>query len=159
MLGRDSMKSWIEDKSEMEKILQTQPVGCLGVVDGDEPYVIPLNFGYKDGRIYFHTGLEGRKIEVIAKNPRVCFEVHDAMEIIPNEQVCFFTAHYRSVIAWGTAKALDNDADKLEALKVIVDKYSEGKQYEPIPEPGLALVTVYEIAVDKMTGKSNLPDE
>ena len=45
----------------------------LAFVDGDEPYVISMNFGYKDKALYLHSATEGRKIEIIKKNNKVCF--------------------------------------------------------------------------------------
>ena len=154
------MKIWIEDRNEMEEILRRAPVGRLGLADGGEPYVVPLNFAYEGGRIFFHTGLEGRKLEMMEKNPRVCFEVDEMSEAVVNEEMaCMSTAYYKSVIAWGSARLLDDDTDKMKALDLLMQKYAEGKEYEPIPEHTLAIVTVCEMKIDKMTGKANLPDD
>ena len=113
----------IEDRKEMEKILARAPVGHLGLVDEGEPYVVPLNFVYSDGRIYFHTGLEGRKLDIIEKNPRVCFAANEMLEVVVNEeQTCFSTAYYRSVIAWGNVCLLDDEAEKMKALDLLKKK-------------------------------------
>ena len=96
------MKVVIEDRAEMQAILDRAQVGRLGLADENEPYVVPLNFVNSDGRIYFHTGLEGRKLDIMQKNPRVCFEVDEILEVVINEETtCFSTAYYKSVIAWG----------------------------------------------------------
>jgi hypothetical protein len=154
------MKQWIENRAEMENILNKAAVGRLGLIADGEPYVVPLNFACSDGRIYFHTGVEGRKIEAIQKNPRVCFEVDEMSEVVFNrEQTCFSTAYYHSVIAWGTARFLESDAEKMKALEIIVMKYAPEKSYEPPPEHALAIVSVCEIQIDKMTGKANLPEQ
>lgn len=150
----------IEDRKEMEKILTRAPVGHLGLVDEGEPYVVPLNFVYADGRIYFHTGLEGRKLDIMQKNPRVCFAANEMLEVVINdEQTCFSTAYYRSVIAWGNVRLLDDEAEKMKAFGLLMKKYAAGKKYEPIPEFALAIVNVCEIEIEKMTGKANLPDD
>ena len=154
------MKKWIEDQKEIEGILERAQVGRLGLADGDEPYVVPLNFVYSDGRIIFHSGIEGRKLEILGKNPKVCFEVDELTEVIVNEgTACFSTAHYRSVIATGTASALEGAEEKLEALDGLMKKYAAGKKYEEIPEHALAIVGVWEIKIDKMTAKASVPDE
>ncbi|MBI5117547.1 pyridoxamine 5'-phosphate oxidase family protein [Candidatus Poribacteria bacterium] len=154
------MKLWIENRAEMEDILNKAAVGRLGLIADGEPYVVPLNFAYSDGRIYFHTGVEGRKIEAIQKNPRVCFEVDEMREVVFNrEQTCFSTAYYHSVMAWGTARFLESDAEKMKALEIIVKKYATEKSYELPPEHALAIVSVCEIHIDKMTGKANVPDQ
>jgi nitroimidazol reductase NimA-like FMN-containing flavoprotein (pyridoxamine 5'-phosphate oxidase superfamily) len=152
------MKTWIEDRAEMEEILGRMPVGRLGLADGGEPYVVPLNFAYSDGCIYVHTGLEGRKLEMIGKNPRVCFEVDELIEIVPNEQACLFTTYYRSVIAWGAARLLEDADEKMRALGLLLDKYGKNAKCEPIPEHALFIVSVCEIRVESMTGKANLPE-
>lgn len=153
------MKKWIEDQKEIEGILDDALVGRLGLSDDGEPYVVPLNFVYSDGRIIFHTGIEGRKLEVLQKNPKVCFEVDELAEVVVNEEAaCFSTAYYRSVIAFGTARALESNDEKLEALDGLMKKYAAGKKWE-IPEHALAIVGVWEIKIDKMTAKANVPDE
>lgn len=153
------MKTWIEDAEDMEKILERALVGRLGLAADAEPYVVPLNYVYDNGRIYFHTGLEGRKLEIMQKNPRVCFEVDEPLEVVPHEQGCLFTMYYRSVILWGTVRILDDNAEKMTAIKLLLAKYGAGKEYESPPEHALAIVTVCEITVEEMTGKANLPDE
>ena len=154
------MKVWIEDTKEIEEILERAPVGRLGLADGEEPYVVPLNFVYDDGRIYFHSGVEGRKLEIIKSNPRVCFEVDEIGEVVLNEgAVCFSTAYYKSVIALGTARLLEEDDEKMQALDLLMKKYAAGRKYEPIPEHAMAIVGVCEIKIDKMTCKANMPDD
>ena len=152
------MKAWIESRDEMEKILERALVGRLGLADDGEPYVVPLNFVYADGRIFFHTGLEGRKLEIIKKNPRVCFEVDEQLEVVINEQACLSTAYYRSVIAWGAARLLEETDEKMKALEQLVKKYAGDKKCEPVPEHALAILNVCAIDVDRMTAKENLPD-
>ncbi len=153
------MKKWIEDQKEIEGILDRALVGRLGLSDDGEPYVVPLNFVYSDGRILFHTGIEGRKLEILQKNPKVCFEVDELTEVVVNEEAaCFSTAYYRSVIAFGTARALESIDEKLEALDVLMKKYAAGKKWE-IPEHALAIVGVWEIKIDKMTAKASVPEE
>ena len=154
------MKKWIEDEKEIEEILARATVGRLGLADGGEPYVVPLNFVYGNGCIYFHAGLEGRKIEMLNKNPRVCFEVDELTEIVVNREAsCFSTAHYRSVIALGTARFLESAEEKMDALDLLMEKYANGEKYEPIAEHTLAIVNVCEIKIEKMTCKASVPDE
>lgn len=152
------MKKWIEDREEIEDIIGRAAVGRLGLVADGEPYVVPLNFAYQGGRIYFHTGLEGRKLEMIQKNPRVCFEVDEQIEVVISEQACLSTAHYCSVIAWGTARLLDGTEDKMKALELLVAKYAGDTECEPLPEHALSIVNVCEIEIDTMTAKANLAD-
>lgn len=153
------MKTWIEDKKEIEKILDKALVGRLGVIVDGEPYVVPLNFAYAGGRIYFHTGLEGRKLAALGARIPVCFEVDDLIEIVPNEQACLFTAYYRSVIITGASRLLEDDGEKMRAIEFLLKKYGAGFSFEPPPEHALAIVNVCEIIPDRITAKANLPGE
>ena len=65
----------IRDEAEIQEILEKGLVCRLGLYDGQYPYVVPLNYGYRNGCIYFHCAREGRKIDILKKNDRVCIEV------------------------------------------------------------------------------------
>lgn len=58
------------DLVEMEKILQQELIGQLGMIGLDgRPYMVPLNFSYSDGKILFHCSMEGKKLDCIRANP------------------------------------------------------------------------------------------
>lgn len=89
----------------------------LGVISMGEPYVVPLNFVYIDGTVYFHGALSGRKIEALKTNPAVCLEF-DAMHGVSVEKQ---TTFYTSVVAWGRAEFLA-DADQEKKKQHILEK-------------------------------------
>ena len=156
------MAEWITDQRVIGEILDRAPVGHLGLVSQSEPYVVPVHFVHADNRIGFHSGLSGRKTEILRQGPRVCFEVNELLRVVPNQMACFFTAHYRSVIAWGTARLVDDDASKLRWLNLLIDKYQQlagGVDVQPLPEQAAALVNVYEIEIEELTAKAKLPEE
>lgn len=152
------MKVWIENQKEIQEILDKAAVGRLGVIVDGEPYIVPLNYVYAGGRIYFHTGLEGRKLAALGGQAPVCFEVDELLEIVPNEQVCLFTAYYRSVIITGKSRLLESDEDKMRALEHMLKKYGAGASFEPPPVHALAIVNVCEITPERITAKANLPE-
>ena len=94
----------IKEREEIEPILEKSEIGRLGTCFEWEPYVVSLSFAYHDGKIVFHCARRGKKLDNIAKNPRVCFEV-DAGDVISAENPCEFSCRYRSVIACGEARA------------------------------------------------------
>ena len=71
----------VSERAEVEAILAEATVCRLAMCDGDQPYVVPLSFGYRDGTLYFHTAMEGKKLCILAKNNRVCFEVDVDQEL------------------------------------------------------------------------------
>jgi nitroimidazol reductase NimA-like FMN-containing flavoprotein (pyridoxamine 5'-phosphate oxidase superfamily) len=138
---------------EAEAFLGTAEVLRLGMADVDGPYVVPVNFGYADGRLYVHGPGDGRRLDAIARDPRVCFEA-DECEIVRAEKPCGFTARFRSVIGYGTARVLSSDAEKRRGLDVIMRQYAATG--DGIPEATLAKTTVIEIEIESMEGKRHL---
>jgi hypothetical protein len=136
--------------AECESLLHRAGVLRLGIVDDGGPYVVPLNFGYEDGRIYVHGPRSGRRIAAVADGARVCFEV-DEGEVVPAERPCGYTSCFRSVIGYGTARLLDSADEKRRGLDAIMRHY--GGTGEGIPEEKLAITSVMAIDVETMDGK------
>lgn len=149
----------IKDRDEMERLLREAKIGRLGTCVDGEPYVVPLSFSYHDSRIVFHCARKGKKLDNIARNPRVCFEV-DTGEVISAEKPCAFSVRYRSVIAYGTARIYTDSAKVVEALRLIVDKYAAKDLSNQITEEDVLRyenLAVVEITIDEMTGKKSPP--
>ncbi|MGF6375985.1 nitroimidazol reductase NimA-like FMN-containing flavoprotein (pyridoxamine 5'-phosphate oxidase superfamily) [Clostridiales Family XIII bacterium PM5-7] len=142
----------ILSKEDSEKVLARNTAGVLAV-DGDDgyPYAVPLSYVYHDGKIYFHSAKVGHKIDAIAENNKVSFCVIDTDQIVPEE----FTTYFRSVIAFGKAKVLEDPMEIRSALEVLAVKYS------PEEKAGIAKtidkemphVAMVEISIDHLSGK------
>jgi len=156
MTGLRRSEKEITDRAEVEAVLQEAEVGRLGTSVGGKPYVVPVNFAYEDGKIFFHGAGEGKKLRDIAENPRVCFEV-DMAEVMPAEGPCDYSYNYRSVIATGRARMLTDIDERADALRTIVEKFAEGKGAEITRErmERFATLAVVEIEVEEMTGKQS----
>ena len=99
-----------------EKILATGLVGVLGVAgDDDYPYTVPVNYAFENGKIYFHSAVNGHKLDGIQRNSKVSFCVIDRDEIVAEE----LTSYFRSAIAFGQAKIVSDEALKLHALELL----------------------------------------
>jgi nitroimidazol reductase NimA-like FMN-containing flavoprotein (pyridoxamine 5'-phosphate oxidase superfamily) len=149
-------KQWITDRAEMEAILGQCLVGSLATVSPDgSPYVVAVNYVYHDGKIYFHGALEGKKIDNIAHEPRVCFEAHVMDRILRAPRAIEFGTRYRSVVVHGRARLLDELAAKRKALMVLTARYAGNCPFEPPTDKEVAATAVVEIGVGEMTGKRN----
>ncbi len=150
-------KQWITDRTEMEAIIQECTVGSLATVCPDgAPYVVTINYVYCESKIYFHCALTGKKLDNIAFDERVCFEMHIMERIVRADQAMHFGTRYRSVIVQGRARQLDDPAAKLEVLMLITARYADGEPFEPPTEQQVAATAVVEIEIDSMTGKRNV---
>jgi len=136
--------------------LESSKVGRLAMALNNQPYVVPINYVYVDGKIYFHCAKEGKKIDYFTKNPNVCFEVDELISIRKGKDACEWGVRYRSVIAYGTIKLLEDEKRKLEVMNRFVEKYAEGCEAPPVSASMLTNVNVAEITVERITGKQDL---
>jgi len=143
----------INDIKEIEEVLQAAICCHIGLVDRDEPYVVPVNFGYKDKALYFHGACEGRKISLIKKNNKVCFELETDIEMMRDEEPCQWSMKYRSVIGRGRAHILEDDKAKTNGLRVIAGHYTQGEF--TFPKVSLDKTAVVRIDIENMFGKKS----
>lgn len=141
----------ITDKSQMEAILNNARVCRLAMVDQGEAYIVPLNFGYQDGVLYFHSATEGRKIEILKKNPNICFEVDELIRLKKASKPCDWGAEYKSVIGTGKACFIESMEEKRKALDIIMAHYSS-RQFQ-YPEENMERTAVIRVDIAQMTGK------
>lgn len=148
----------IVDPELVAEVLGACHVGRLGTVGRDGyPRVKPLNYVYEEGRIYFHTAREGEKIEDLARDERVCFEVDLPLAYVrPSSEACQANYLFRSVIALGRARLVQEEAEKLEALTLLMKKYGGPSQPASFSEKGLKAVGVVRIDLEQVVGKEHL---
>lgn len=139
-------------RAEIDAILSRAPVCRLGLSVGDRPYVVPLAFGYEGGSLYFHSSPKGMKMEMITRNPRVCFEVDTDIEVVTSGDPCRWHICYNSVIGFGTVSIVEDAEEKRKALEAIKDHYSvEPADYGAIP---LEAIAVIRLDIENMTGRT-----
>lgn len=140
-------------KEECQKILQNQTVGTLALAaEGEYPYAVPLNYVYYNERIYFHCAVSGHKLDIIAKQNKVSFCIIDKDTIVPEK----YTTYFRSVIVFGRIEKVENDEEKMAALKELAYKYvSQNNDEAHLKEINGAWnrTCVLALTVDHLTGK------
>ena len=142
----------IIDSEKIEEVIKKATVCRLGLVDRDEAYIVPVNFGYEKNTIYFHSALEGRKIELIKRNDKVCFEIEADMGIEKNSNSeC--SVKYRSVIGVGIPRILESAEEKVRGLKAIM-RQCTGGEYDFSKEKWDSVLVV-EIEIENITGKQS----
>jgi len=141
----------IKDKDQIVKIVQNAQICHLALADNGQPYVVPLNFGYRDGVVYFHSAREGRKVDMLKANPRVCLAFSNPGDIVRGETSCKWGQQFESVIAFGEARLIEDEAEKRAGLDTVMAHY--GGQGGSYPENKLKITAVIAVALDEMTGK------
>lgn len=142
----------MQEQQSINALIERSRVCRLALADGDQPYVIPMNFGYAEGCLYLHSALEGRKLEILRANNKVCVEFDECLEIIAGESPCDTSCRFNSVLAFGEAEFLSAAADKNAALKLITRRYTDHDS--DFDARQLATVEVIKIALTSMSGKS-----
>ena len=118
----------ISDRNFIDAIIERAHVCRIGLSQNDVPYIVPMNFGYNGRYLYFHCAPEGKKLDIIRNNPRVCFEMDTDYELVKaGENPCGCSTKYRSVIGTGTAMILTDINEKSEALNIILDHYGASR--------------------------------
>jgi nitroimidazol reductase NimA-like FMN-containing flavoprotein (pyridoxamine 5'-phosphate oxidase superfamily) len=145
-------KNLVSDQAEKEAILQKALVLRVAMCCEGQPYVVPVSFGYSDGRLYFHTGPKGMKMDFLAANERVCFEVDTEMELLPANDPCEWSVRYKSVVGFGRARKVEDQDERLKALRLIMEHYAGPGEYD-FPAPNLARTAVVCIEIQEMTGR------
>jgi hypothetical protein len=147
----------ITDRTHLEAILNRAAVGRLGLATDNIPYVVPLNYVYHNNALYFHCADEGRKIEMLRANRLVCFEVDEYYGTVRSNKPAPHSSHYASVILFGQAEILSDLHLKFEVLQALLDKYAPGRGYRPLRPAEAQTVTVVQITIQTMTGKTRAP--
>lgn len=143
----------ITDTAQIKAILEKAKVCRVAFFDEGYPYMVPLCFGFDGKAIFFHGFNAGRKMECLRKNPRVCFEVDEDIEIVENPDPCEWSMKYRSVVGFGTAKVMEGTEEKRAGLDVIVKQFA-GHEI-PFPGQAMAAIAVVRIDIESMTGRRN----
>ena len=144
----------IKDPSAIDEIIKASRVFRLAMVDRDRPYVVPLNFGYQDQALYFHSAREGRKIDILRSNPHVCFEFDILEKLNKNAEACKWGADFKSVIGEGKAVILDDPEEKRKGFAAIMARYSD-RTFE-FSHENVEKTAVIRIDIEWMTGKTSL---
>ena len=126
----------VTDRDEILEIINNCERCRLGFSDDGVPYVIPINFGftYEDGALtlFFHCAAEGRKMDIIKKNPVVCFEMDCDYRLNPKENVDKNAIKYESVIGTGIIKIVEDHQEKRMILGNMIKKF---RRYNPLYRP------------------------
>jgi len=143
----------ITEASAIEAIITKSLVCRLALSDHNSPYIVPLCFGYEDKVLYFHGSLKGKKIDIIKKNQKVCFEFDINTDIVKAEDACHWSMKYQSVIGFGKAVLLEDLDEKRKAFNIIMSQYSDRTfQFNDTTLKGMVVIKV---EIESMTGKQS----
>lgn len=142
----------ITDPKVIEEILSGGEVCRIAMIDNDRPYIVPLNYGYKNNTIYFHSSRLGKKIDLLKLNNKVCFEIELQSQIVKSDNPCDWSTKYRSVIGYGTIDFVEDPDKKREGLDTIMVHY--GKSSRNIyKDTSIDKVLILKLRIEEISGK------
>jgi len=145
----------ITEKKEFVEIIQRCQWCHLAMSDLEgKPYVIPMNFGFKEDVIYLHGAQHGKKIDILRQHPAVCINfTADHLLRYQNEEVaCSWSMKYRSVLCYGEVEFITSPEEKIAAFHIIMAHYAD-REFKFNP-PSIREVNVWKVNVLKLEGRA-----
>ena len=144
----------IQDRQIMEEVLTKSFICRIAMMDRDQPYIVPLNYGYLNGSIYIHGAAEGKKLELLRKNNRVCFEIEQHAEIIKSDSPCGWSTRYRSIIGYGTIDFITDFDQKKQGLDIIMAHYGKTENIV-YNDSQVQSIVILRLKINQMTCKQS----
>ena len=155
MQGMTKRERQITDPKQIQRILDTGKVLHLGLAVDNEPYVVPMNYGYtkENGKLvmYLHSAVRGKKLDMIRINPKVFFEIDCDLVPFESDLPCQYGLSYSSVMGKGIARIVDDVEEKKKAMSVLM-KTQTGKDFT-FEDRLVSIVAVIRIDVEAYTAK------
>ena len=149
----------ITDSAEMEQVLKRGEIISVAMCQDDQPYVLPFNYGFLNGLIYIHSARKGLKLDVLAKNPKVSFNVITDVQLLPADKPSDCSVAYASVVGFGRVRMVDDPVEKLAALEAVMVQYYPKNDAWDYPDKVVAACTVWCIEIEHLTGKTKRPPQ
>ena len=162
MHGMTKREFQITDEAKIREILDTAKVLHLGLAVDNEPYVVPMNYGYclEEGRLtlYLHSAVRGKKLDMVRANPRVFFELDCDRMPFEGKVPCQYGLVYSSIMGRGTACIVEDVEEKKQAMSLLM-KTQTGKDFS-FEDRLVSIVSVIRIDVTEYTAKHRpLPEK
>ena len=155
MQGMTKRELQITDENQIRAILDTAKVLHLGLCVNNEPYVVPMNYGYtlEAGKLvfYLHSAVLGRKLDMIRQNSRVFVELDCGRTPFEGDKPCQYGLSYSSVMGRGNARIVEDTEEKIEAMKLLM-KTQTSRDFS-FTEQLVSIVAVIRIDVEEFTAK------
>ncbi|MDF1591909.1 MAG: pyridoxamine 5'-phosphate oxidase family protein [Desulfobacterales bacterium] len=159
--------SEVTDTEKIDQILLSATIGRLATNGADGyPYITPVNFVYYRGNIYFHCAPKGEKLDNIARNPKVCFQVDIPLAYLGkgynlsrnSDNICGLHQFYHCVIIRGEARVVPDSPLKIDALNELIASHENHRDFEKVHGdlPAYHACTVVEIRPETISAKSDL---
>lgn len=154
--GMTKREREVTDSVQIKEILDTCKILHLGLVDGDQPYIVPMNYGYtmEDGHLtlYLHAATKGYKLDLMRFNPKVCFSMECDVEMFEGRVACQYGTAYKCLMGKGIAEIVENVEDKKRFLSYFMKTQTE-KEFS-FDDRMVSIVSIIKIDVTEYSAKA-----
>ena len=155
MHGMTKREYKITDEGEIRRVLDSAKVLRLGIAVDNVPYIYPMNYGYtmEDGKLslYLRSAVKGDKLDLLRKNPNVCFELDCDHVPFEGKIACQYGLAYSAISGRGRAVLVEDVEEKMEAMSVLM-KTQTGKDFQ-FNERLVSIVAVIRLDVTGFSAK------
>ena len=155
MQGMTKRERQVTDPQQIRSILDTAKVLRLGLAVDNEPYVVPMNYGYvmEEGKLtlYLHSAVKGKKLDMVQANPHVFFELDCDWKPFEGKLPCQYGLSYSSIMGRGKAQIVEDVEEKKKAMSILM-KTQTGKDFS-FEDRLVTIVTVIRVDVAEYTAK------
>ncbi|MGN1030277.1 MAG: pyridoxamine 5'-phosphate oxidase family protein [Butyricicoccaceae bacterium] len=141
-----------QDEAFAREVMARAPYHTLALTAEDgTPYCIPISAVLEEDHLYFHCAQEGKKLDCIAKQPRVCVSAVSLAQPFPEE----YTMYFASAVAFGTARVITEDEERIHALRLICERYAADNMeaFDGAIARSLHRTGIVRVDVDEITAK------
>jgi nitroimidazol reductase NimA-like FMN-containing flavoprotein (pyridoxamine 5'-phosphate oxidase superfamily) len=118
----------VTDPQIINDIINRAEVIHIGMYDGKQPYIVPLNYGYLNTNghhiFYMHCAIKGRKIDILKEFPEVCFELDIDRTVRTNPKACGWTMFFKSIMGYGKVEIVNDPDERTYGLSLLMDHYN-----------------------------------
>lgn len=156
-------KKSVQDEERINLFLSEMETGYLGLSSQDMPYIVPLNYVWYEGNVYFHGASEGKKIEIIEDNPNATFVVSENYGTITDPVPANTDTAYLSVMLFGKVEFVNDLDEATKAMQQLLNKYVPGYYPSALPKSHVdryrsslgSKTKVFKLVVTAFTAKEN----
>lgn len=143
----------IVKQQDIDSVINSTEVCYVGMVDGDEPYVLPFNYGYDGEYIWLHSGKAGRKHDIFSKNSKVCIAISTNHELhFRHEQVaCSYSMKFKSIVINGVVEYVSDYDEKIKGMNIIMKHYT--KKEFPYNKPAIDNVEIFKVKIERISAR------
>jgi nitroimidazol reductase NimA-like FMN-containing flavoprotein (pyridoxamine 5'-phosphate oxidase superfamily) len=150
-------KRAIAERAEIDAVLAEGLVAHVGFEQGGQPFVIPMTYLYRDGRLFLHGSKGSRVMKLLASGAPVCINVTLVDSLVASKAASSHSVNYRSAVVFGRGRPVRSRRDLVELSHAIVARYfpdrAPDRDYRAITDEELRSVRFVEVEIEDLSGK------